>query len=254
MHGVHPLTRLIIRGEHVRLMHAGPTLLMSSMSRQFHVIGLRKTVRTITRQCIMCTRHSVKPTAQLLGQLPVERVTAGSVFTRVGVNYAGPFQIKYGYVKKPTILKAYICLFVCLAVKAVHLELVSDLTTEAFIAALRRFTARRGHPSLIWSDHGTNFVGVNRELKELNTFLSHQVTQGTTSEFCSTQNIQWKYIPERSPHFGGIWESAVKSVKNHLNRVISSFKLTFEEFSIILTQEEACLNSRPLAIPLTTME
>ena len=101
--------------------------------------------------------------------------------------------------------------------KAVHLELVSDLTTEAFIAALRRFTARRGHPQLIWSDHGTNFVGANRELRELNVFLSHQITQDAISEFCSAQSIRWKYIPERSPHFGGIWESAVKSVKNHLS-------------------------------------
>ena len=185
LHGAHPLTRLIIRGEHVRLMHAGPTLLMSSLSRQFHVIGLRKAVRAVTRQCITCRRHTVKPASQLLGQFPVERVTPGSVFTRVGVDYAGPFQIKYGYVKKPTILKAYICLFVCLAVKAVHLELVSDLTTEAFIAALRRFTARRGYPTLIWSDHGTNFVGADRELKELNVLL----TQGAISEFCSTQNI-----------------------------------------------------------------
>ena len=144
LHGSHPLTRLIVRGEHVRLMHAGPTLMMSS---QYHIIGLRKMVRSITRQCTTCRRHAVKPTSQLLGQLPTERVTPGSVFTRVGVDYAGPFQIKYGYVKKPTILKAYICLFVCLAV---YLELVSDLTTEAFIAALRRFTARRGHPQLIW--------------------------------------------------------------------------------------------------------
>ena len=253
LHGAHPLTRLIIRGEHVRLMHAGPTLLMSSLSRQFHVIGLRKAVRAVTRQCITCRRHTVKPASQLLGQFPVERVTPGSVFTRVGVDYAGPFQIKYGYVKKPTILKAYICLFVCLAVKAVHLELVSDLTTEAFIAALRRFTARRGYPTLIWSDHGTNFVGADRELKELNVFLSHQLTQGAISEFCSTQNIQWKYILERSPHFGGIWESAVKSVKNHLKRIMSPVKLTFEEFSTIITQVEACLNSRPL-VPINSSD
>jgi hypothetical protein len=190
----HPLTRLTVRGEHVHLVHAGPTLLMSSLSRRYHITCLRKMVRSVTRQCITCRRHTVKPTSQLLGQLPIEQVTPGSVFTRFGVDYAGPFQIKYGYVKKPTILKAYICLFVCLAVKAVHLELVSHLTTEAFIAALRTFTARRGHPQLIWSDHGTNFVGANSELRELNVFLSHQITQNAISEFCSAQSIRWKYI------------------------------------------------------------
>ena len=74
---------------------------------------------------------------ELMGQLPAERVTPTSAFHSVGVDYAGPFQIKFGSVRKPMILKAYICLFVCLAMKAIHLELVSDLTSEAFIAAPR---------------------------------------------------------------------------------------------------------------------
>ncbi len=74
-------------------------------------------------------------------------------------------------------IKTYICLFVCLAVKAVHLELVSDLTTDAFVAALRRFVARRGCPTLIWSDHGSNFVGAKRELKALQAL---QALQGTS--------------------------------------------------------------------------
>lgn len=118
-------------------------------------------------------------------QLPIERITPGPVFEKVGVDYAGPVHIKYGYVCKPTIAKAYICIFVSLAVKAVHLELVSDLTTEAFIASLRRFIARRGKPTLVWSDHGTNFIGADREIKELFKFLEQQRTQATVSDFCS---------------------------------------------------------------------
>ena len=246
LHGKHPITNLTIRAEHLRLLHAGPTLLISSLNQRFHIICLRKTVRSITRQCVICKRHSVRPENQLLGQLPLERVTPASVFERVGVDYAGPFEIKYGYVRRPTVVKAYICLFVCLSVKAVHLEFVSDSTMEAFVATLRRFIARRGYPSLIWSDHGTNFVGAKRELKELQDFLSSQTTQGAILEFCNSYNIEWKYIPERSPHFGGLWESAVKSTKTHLKRVVSTVKLTFEEFTTILTQIEACLNSRPL--------
>ncbi len=150
-----------------------------------------------------------------------------------------------------------ICLFVCLSVKAVHLVLVSDLTTEAFVAALRRFIARRGYPSLIWSDHGTNFVGAKRELKELQAFLYSQTTctctQGAISEFCNSHNIEWRYIPERAPHFSGLWESAVRSTKTHLKRVVFTVKLTFEEFTTILTQIEACLNSRPLT-PASTAD
>ena len=227
-------------------MEAVPTLLLSSLNRRFHIITARKTVRFITSKCITCKRHSIKPQGQLLGQLPPERVSLAAPFERSGVDYAGPFQIKYGQVRKPTIIKTYICLFVCLTVKAVHLGLVSDLTTEAFIAALCRFIARRGCPARIWSDHGSNFVGARTELKALQTLLSDRVTQRVISDFCSSQSIQWKYIPERSPHFGGIWESAVKSTKIRLKRVVSHARLTFEEFTTVLTQIEGCLNSRPL--------
>ena len=98
----------------------------------------------------------------MMGRLPIERVTPDLVFDNVGVDYAGPVHVKYGYTRKLTVVKAYICVFVSLSVKAVHLELVSDLTTDAFVSALRRFFARRGKPKLIWSDHGTNFVGAQR--------------------------------------------------------------------------------------------
>ena len=168
------------------------------------------------------------------------------VFEIVGVNYAGPVYVKHGHVRKPILVKAYICVFVSLSVKEAHLELVSDLTTEAFIAILRRFIAWRGKPSLVWSDHGSNFVGARNELRELANFLEDQRTQNSVSQFCTSQRIDWKFIPERSPHFGGLWESCVKSMKYHLKRVTSEVKLTFEEYTTVLAQVEACLNSRPL--------
>ena len=97
-----------------------------------------------------------------MGQLPIERVTPDIVFENTGVDYAGPVYTKYGYVRKPTVVKSYVCVFVSLSVKAVHLELVSDLTSDSFVAALRRFIARRGNPKVIWSDHGTNFIGAKK--------------------------------------------------------------------------------------------
>ena len=145
----------------------------------------------------------------------------------------------------PLFVKAYMCIFVSLTVKAVHLEVVSDLTSEAFIATLRRFIARRGHPSRIWSDNGTNFVGANRQLKELYEFLAKQKTEGVISEFCTARNVEWRFIPERGPNFGGLWEATVKSAKTHLKRILGSIKFTFEEFTTVLAQVEACLNSRP---------
>ena len=85
------------------------------------------------------------------------------------------------------------------------------------------------------------------ELREMYKFMKRKQTEATISEFCSTQNITWKFIPEHSPHFGGLWEAAVKTMKRHLRRIVSDVKLTFEELSTVLTQIEACMNSRPIA-------
>ena len=249
--GKHRITRLIIRNEHIRLLHAGPTLVFSSLSHRYHIISMRRIIRTVTRQCVTCRKQMARPQPQLLGQLPMERVTPGLVFERVGVDYAGPVYTKSGSTRRPVISKSYICVFVSLSVKAVHLELVSNLTTEAFMATLRRFVSRRGHPTVIMSDHGRNFIGAKNDLKDLFHFLEEARAKGTISKFCSTLKIEWSFIPERSPHFGGIWEAAVKSTKTLLRRVIGETKLSFEEMTTVLTQVEACLNSRPL-MPLNS--
>ena len=246
LHGNHPIVKMLIRYEHGRLLHGGPTLTISSLNRRFHIIHLRVFARSIIRACVVCPRHSAKPIPPILGQLPPERLTPGTVFNKTGIDYAGPVYVKYGHVRKPVVVKSYICVFVSLNVKAVHLELVSSLTSEGFISCLRRFISRRGYPALMWSDHGTNFIGSNREIKELIDELKTQRTQTVISEFRSLNHIEWKFIPEHSPHFGGLWEAAVKSFKIHLKRVIGEVKLTFEEMYTVLTQIEACLNSRPL--------
>ena len=253
IHGRNHVAKLIIRAEHIRLLHAGSSLVLTSLSRRFVIIGGNKTVRGIVRRCIVCRRFSGKTQNQRMGSLPRIRITPTHPFDNVGVDYAGPFFTKHGFVRKPTIVKSYVCVFVCLAVKAVHLELVSDLTTNAFMSCLRRFISRRGRPTVIMSDHGTNFVGASRELKELGNFLQKQASRKAISEFCSYRGIQWRFIPERSPHFGGIWEAAVKSTKYHLKRVVNDTKLTFEEMCTLLTGIEACLNSRPLT-PLHSVE
>ena len=232
LHGKLPVTRLIIWREHLRLLHAGPTLLTLVLNCQFHIIGCRNIMRTTTRGCSTCHLYAEKPRPQMMGQLPLERVTPDIVFEKVGIDYAGPLYLKYGHVRKPTIVKAYVCVFVSLSVKAIHLELVSDLTAEQFIATLRRFIARRSKPSLIQSDHGSNFVGAKKELEQLAAFLQQQKSQNQISQFCGSQRIQWKFISERSPHFGRIWEAAVKSFKFHLKRVTNNVNLTFKNATL----------------------
>ena len=122
------------------------------------------------------------------------------VFDWVSVDYTCLIQIKYGYVRKPVIVEAYLCVFVSLSVKAVHLEVVSDLSTDAFIAALRQFISRHGKPAHIWSDHGSNFVGADRELQEMYQFMSQEKTKAGVSDFCSMQGITWNFIPEHAPN------------------------------------------------------
>ncbi|XP_018360399.1 PREDICTED: uncharacterized protein LOC108759453 [Trachymyrmex cornetzi] len=143
----------------------------------------------------------------------------------------------------------HICVFVCLSTKALHLELVSDLTKDAFIATLRRFVSRRRKPSQIYSDNGTSFVGGNNELIELGKFFAKECKE--LGETIADLGISWHFIPSYSPHFGGLWEAGVKATKYHLKRVAGSALLTYEELCTFLTQVEALLNSRPLT-PLSS--
>lgn len=106
-----------------------------------------------------------------MGQLPAARVTVNRPFTQTGVDFAGPLLIRVG-LRKNNHIKAYVAVFVCMSSKAIHLEAVSSLSADAFMACLRRFVSRRGLPSHIWSDNGTNFVGVQRELCKLFTAQS----------------------------------------------------------------------------------
>ena len=248
LYGKHPLTKLIIRTEHVRLLHAGPTLLAASLACRYHIVGGRRIVRSVTRACITCRRNSARPQPQMMGQLPIERITPGPVFDKVGIDYAGPVLIKRGHVRRPTIIKAYVCVFISLTVKAVHLNsfLFSPLKCLLLVYVGSLLVEA---DLLVWSDHGTNFVGAAREIKELFQLLREQKTQDDIADFLSGQSIEWRFIPQHAPHFGGLWEAAVKSMKTHLRRVLGSVRLTYEELSTVLVQIEACLNSRPL-VPL----
>jgi len=181
-----------------------------------------------------------------MGQLPADRVNVNAAFENVGLDMGGPIYIKTSTLRNSKIVKAYFCEFVCMATKAVHIEAVSDLTTEAFIAALRRFISRRGLCKTIYSDCGSNFKGANVVLDEEIREAFINATR-SIQEYCAVNfGITWKFNPPGSPHFGGLWEAGVKSVKHHLVRTVGTQKITFEEFSTLLAQIEAILNSRPL--------
>lgn len=167
-----------------------------------------------------CFKTNPTACSQIMGMLPRERVNPQPPFYNVGVDYAGPLYIKDRYGRGAKVTKCYICLFICLATKAVHLELVTALTTDAFLATFRRFVSRRGKPESVFSDNGKNFVGANNELQQLGVFLKNE------SKSIAQQSIQdqisWKFIPSYSPNFGGLWEAGIKSCKTHLKRYLET--------------------------------
>ena len=142
--------------------------------------------------------------------------------------------------------KIYIAIFVCMSTKAVHMELVSSLTKEDCILALTRFISRRGMPQKIFSDNGSNFFGATNDLIELKILLDKSDKENSLINFVNQRCCEWLTIPPRAPHFGGLWEAAIKSMKLHMRRVIGLHILIHKEFQTINNQIEAILNSRPL--------
>lgn len=209
------------------------------LMQHFWVLSSKRAVRKVLAQCHTCWHLNPTPLQPPMGNLPLERISQIKSFSVCGVDFGGPVQITHSKIRGAKVLKSYICLFVCFSTKALHLELCSDLTTEAFLAALRRFIARRGRCSSIHSDCGTNFVGAQKYLK--------QIMQSAVEH----ERIEWHFNPPSAPHFGGLWEAGIKSVKTHLKRVIGEQILTYEELNTVLVQIEAVLNSRPLC-PLSS--
>jgi len=167
----HHITDQIIMNEHLRLLHAGPQLLSASLRQQYWIPRMKQVIYPVLHRCLPCFKLKAAASQQLVGQLPLARVPVSRPLVNAGIDYVGPFEMKSGKTRSKTTTKCNVALLICMATKAMHLELVSNLTSEAFIAALRRFIARRGLKDHLYSDNGSNFVGANRELKEI-FFLS----------------------------------------------------------------------------------
>ncbi|XP_029155687.1 uncharacterized protein LOC114928600 [Nylanderia fulva] len=241
----HPITTMLIRYTHIASLHAGLQSTLSKIRQEFWIIKSRPLVKSVIYRCVRCTRERAQVANQLMGQLPSTRVsTPTRAFLHSGIDYAGPVLIRASAGRGITSRKAYIAVFICLATRAIHLELVSDYSTPAFLNAFQRFCARRGLPAVMYSDNGTTFTGADKELSR-----AYRDAQRNTDflNLIATDRITWSFIPPHAPHFGGLWEAGVKSVKHHLRRIVSSHALTFEEFTTVLCKIEAILNSRPLS-------
>ncbi|XP_031639210.1 uncharacterized protein LOC116351270 [Contarinia nasturtii] len=239
--GESTLAKILIREAHLKTMHGGNQLTLQYLRRKFWIMNAKRLIKGILRKCPICFKMRMKTSEQLMASLPTYRTTPSKPFSNVGVDYSGPILLRSTLGRLPKLTKAWIAVFVCLVTRAIHLELVSDATTEAFIAALRRMISRRGTVTQVVSDNGSNLVGAHNYIRNIFDSIQNN-TERLEGEF----NLKWNFITPRAPHQGGIYEAAVKSMKHHLTRVIGETTLTFEEYATLLSQVEACVNSRPL--------
>ena len=144
--------------------HAGIRAVLAIMADHYYICGLKSILQIISRYCVTCQHSYAKTAEQLMGKLLPEHLQPSAPFTHVGIDYAGPLWIKRGNPRKPKLVKVYVYIFVFFSIKAVHIELVSDLI---FLATPTCFVARCGIPKTILSDNGTNFVGAKNELSDL---------------------------------------------------------------------------------------
>lgn len=177
--------------------HANTQFILHHLRLQYWVLNAKSTIKQLLKTCVHCIKEQPNLRTQLMGNLPAYRVTPGPAFTYTGVDFCGAFSVRIYNNCSRALLKVYVLVFICMTVKAVHLEIVSDLTTKAFIAPLDRFVSRRGRPHTMFSNNGTNFVGAKRIFYEI--MASNEIFIYSTNE-----GFEWKFNPPAAPHFGGL--------------------------------------------------
>jgi len=196
-------------------MHCGPQHLLCHVRESCWSLSGRSLARSIVHSCIACFKVKLQVSNYLMGNLPKERVTQHHPFANTGCDYAGYFLIKDRKSRGFKLVKAYVCVFICLATKAINLELITSLDSEVFIAALKRFISLRGKPQSMYSDNGTTFLGANNEFR---TFLKSN--SPNFKNYLANEGVSWHFIPPRAPNFGGLREAGVKSLKFNLNMLL----------------------------------
>ena len=242
----HPVTDLLILLYHKSNHHCGRDQTLALLRERYWIVKAKSIIRKVLSTCLLCKHARSMPKPQLMGNLPKERIAVFKPpFTITGVDCFGPVTIKQ-YKRTRTSnnkqIKRYGVLFTCLTTRAVHLELLIDMTTGSFLMTLRRFIARRGEPDIIWCDNGSNFVGVGKELMQALQNVKHDFI----AKELALRNIEREFIPPISPWMGGAWEIMVKLTKRALKTVTNDRPMYEEVLRTFLVEVESTLNSRPL--------
>ena len=237
--GSHPVTNLIVRHYHDAEGHCGPAQLLAAVRRRFWVVQGKLIIKRVIDQCAECRRRNASAGRQMMATLPEARVTAGwRAFNIVGVDYFGPLFVKRGR----SMEKRYGCIFTCLQMRAIHIEVAHDLSTDSFLMALMRFIGRRGAPAEIYSDNGSCFVGAESELKQ----GLAKISQERINNQLLKRGVQWYFNPPLASHRGGVWERMIRSVRRILSTVSKEQTLTEEMLLTFMVEAERILNSRPI--------
>jgi hypothetical protein len=233
--GRHPYTKLYVQHVHEKLHHGGTELVVNELRQRLWINRIRPTVKEAIKSCPICRLRRAKPTSPPTGDLPAARLAHHArPFTFTGVDYFGPVEVTVGRHRE----KRYVALFTCMTMRAVHLEVAASLSADSAVAALRRFIARRGCPTEIWSDNATCFKAADKELREAALeAMEHDATN---------RHIQWRFIPPAAPFMGGAWERMVRTVKEALRATLHEKYPSDETLSTLLAEVEHTVNSRPL--------
>lgn len=241
----HPITFLLIDWYHQHYRHANRETITNEVRQRFEISKLRSLIYKVTKSCVWSRVAKAKPRPPVKAPLPACRTTPYvKPFTSVGLDYFGPLLVRVGWSQ----VKRWVALFTCLAIRAVHIEVVHSLSAESCIMAVRRFVARRRPPAEFYTDNATCFQGASRELKE-------ELAAKLSSTFTCAQT-RWLFIPPATPHMGGVWERLVRSVKVAAATILDAPRNPDEEtLETILCEVEAMINCRPLTyIPLESAD
>ena len=234
----------LIRWTHQTEGHAGVNHVLSYLRRRWSIQGGRCTIRRVIHHCIRCQKLFKEPQPQKMAPLPVDRLEVRVPFEATGVDVFGPFKVKMG---GRATHKRWVMLFTCLGCRAVHFEMLKDLSTPTAINALVRFHSRRPGLRILYSDNGTNFRGADNEVKRaVETWNGSKMV-----EVVRAKGVEWKFGPPNTPHWGGIWERLVKTAKKHLSAILSSEDLDVDTFATVLVEVEGIMNRRPLTYAST---
>ena len=237
--GRHPFVNLYLRNQHLENHHEGVDYLRALVQRNFAVLKLRSVLRSIRFHCVLCRKRSTNVFQPMMADLPKERLAFQSPpFTNTGIDYFGPLFVSV----RRSSEKRWGFLFTCLTTRAVHIEIVPSLDTSSCVMGIERFIARRGSPSVLWSDNGTNFIGAEKEL--LMCILNWN--QKVISSKLAHKGITWKFNPPAAPHHGGPWERMVRSVKRSFYATLGNRRLTDEVLNTTMCLVEQILNNRPI--------